>query len=104
MNKRHIFKKIQLAIGVLHLADKCLLVFMIILMLQSIHNLFFYESTFQSSDTLDVIVRTTAAAIFGYFISANFQNGSRNITKSEKANISDNEFDNHSEAPIKSDD
>lgn len=59
----------------LHTADKCLLVFMTILMFQSAHNLFASEIAMQGGNVLDVVIRTTAAAIFGYFISANFQNG-----------------------------
>lgn len=57
----------------LHLADRFLLIFMVILQIQTAHNLFFHELVGKDSATLDVIIRTTTAAIFGYFISAGFQ-------------------------------
>lgn len=72
MKKPHLWKN---PLSALHLADKCLLVFMAILLLQSAYNLFFYTRETSGSSALNIIIRTTAAAIFGYFISANFQNG-----------------------------
>lgn len=77
MKKHSIWRKIRLALSALHLADKCLLVFMIILLFQSAYVLFFRGVVAQGNDTLDVVIRTTTAAIFGYFISANFQNGGK---------------------------
>ncbi|GKX66677.1 hypothetical protein [Inconstantimicrobium mannanitabidum] len=56
------------------LVDRCLIIFMIILMTQSIYNLFFNESTLQNSNVIDIVVRTTSASIFGYFLSSNFLN------------------------------
>lgn len=56
-----------------HLIDKCLLVFMTIFMIQSGYTLFTqYTAETQDINSIDVIVRTSAAAIFGYFISSNF--------------------------------
>ena len=52
----------------LHLADRLLLVFLAVLLIQSGHNLFAHELSGNSAE-LDVVVRTTMAAIFGYFIS-----------------------------------
>lgn len=63
------------------LIDKCLIIFMTILMIQSIYNLFANESISQETNTIDVVIRTTSAAIFGYFLSANF------IKKSTDNNI-----------------
>lgn len=60
----------------LHLVDRLLLIFMTILLVQSAHNLFFHELAAEDSATLDVVIRTTAAAIFGYFISAGFRGAS----------------------------
>lgn len=54
------------------LTDKCLILFMIILMTQSVHSLFIPEINAKDSGKIDVVIRTTAAGIFGYFISANF--------------------------------
>lgn len=53
-----------------YLADLMLLTFMVVLLLQSGHNLFVNELAKGDSTQLDVAIRTTAAAIFGYFISA----------------------------------
>ncbi len=52
---------------------------MLILLLQSAYNIFLDEPAYQEENTIDVIVRTSQAAIFGYFLSANFAN--RNIKK-----------------------
>ncbi len=40
---------------------------MAILMFQSIYNLFVNEVNSQDTTTIDVVVRTTSATIFGYF-------------------------------------
>ena len=56
----------------IHLVDKCLMVFMAVLLLQSAHSLFFPGDTDGEAGGIDVIVRTSSAAIFGYFLSANF--------------------------------
>lgn len=55
---------------------------MLILILQSAYNIFLDEPAYQESNTIDVIVRTSQAAIFGYFLSANFAH--RNNKKSDK--------------------
>lgn len=57
----------------LHLVDRLLLIFMIILLAQSARSLFFYECASQNSGAMDTAIRTTAASIFGYFISAGFR-------------------------------
>ncbi len=56
----------------IHPVDKSLLLFMVILMLQSAYTIFFPQTANALSGDIDVIVRTSAAAIFGYFLSANF--------------------------------
>ncbi|MEF9974473.1 MAG: hypothetical protein RR893_11180, partial [Clostridia bacterium] len=71
------WKKTRCALRNMHLTDKCLLVFMLILLAQTAHNLFFHELAQQESSAFDVIVRTTMAAIFGYLISANFQDSGK---------------------------
>lgn len=57
----------------LHLVDRLLLIFMIILLAQSARSLFSYECASQNSDAMHTAIRTTAASIFGYFISAGFR-------------------------------
>lgn len=56
----------------IHPVDKSLLIFMFILLAQSICSIFFSTGTNHISDEIDVIIRTSTAAIFGYFLSANF--------------------------------
>lgn len=97
-----LWKRARRALSVLSLADKCLLIFMLILMVQSAHNLFFHELAMQESNSFDVIVRTTAAAIFGYFISSNFQNGGRDTSKQEYTDSSSTTtLASHSDSKVK---
>lgn len=56
----------------IHPVDKSLLLFMLILLIQSAANLFFPASDGSVAGEIDIVVRTSAAAIFGYFLSANF--------------------------------
>ena len=58
--------------GRIHLVDRCLLIILGILMLQSGLNLFLAESATQEMNSIDIVIRTSAAGIFGYLISANF--------------------------------
>lgn len=69
--KRYI-KRMRAVLSKIHLVDRCLLAFMLILMLQSAYSLFSAGSQPADSSHIDVIIRTSAAAIFGYFLSANF--------------------------------
>lgn len=54
------------------LVDRCLLVFMLILLLQSAYRIFVPGGDGDRMGDIDIIVRTSSAAIFGYFLSANF--------------------------------
>lgn len=56
----------------IHLVDKCLILFMLVLLAQSAFTLFFQGSTAEGTEHIDVIIRTSSAAIFGYFLSGNF--------------------------------
>lgn len=60
------------ALAKIHLVDKFLIVFMIILLLQSSYTLFIFEPTTAEINSIDTIIRTSIAAIFGYFLSTNF--------------------------------
>lgn len=55
-----------------HPVDKSLLIFMLVLLLQSAYSIFCPSSAGQAAGDIDIVVRTSAAAIFGYFLSANF--------------------------------
>lgn len=98
------FRKISKKWRALCLVDRLLLTFMIILLVQSAHNLFFYEIVQQDSETLDVVIRTTAAAIFGYFISGGFRGTASQGTASGQNTIgfvsSDKEIPNRPTARI----
>lgn len=59
----------------IHLVDKCLLIFFAVLLLQSACSLFAGGSANPEAEHIDIIVRTSAAGIFGYFLSANFTRG-----------------------------
>ncbi|MEG0325121.1 MAG: hypothetical protein RR618_01195 [Cellulosilyticaceae bacterium] len=61
---KKLWKRIQLK-------DKCLIVMMGIILGQSIYSLFRAGIT-PNSASIDVVMRTTSASIFGYFLSANF--------------------------------
>ena len=54
------------------LVDKCLLAFFLVLLLQSAYSLFAGSAVSAEAEHIDIIVRTSMAAIFGYFLSANF--------------------------------
>ena len=70
--RRHRLSAVRAAWKRLHLVDRCLLLIMAVLMLQSLYTLFFPGWDSQLSGSIDVVVRTSAAAVFGYFLSANF--------------------------------
>lgn len=64
---------IRLALSRIHLVDKCLIIFMVVLLAQSAYTLFTNHAVqTDNTDNIDIIVRTSIAAIFGYFLSANF--------------------------------
>jgi hypothetical protein len=52
-----------------------------ILMAESIYNLFSGKVNLINSNDIDIVIRTTSAAIFGYFLSANFASRSKNKLK-----------------------
>ncbi|HBZ5208461.1 TPA: hypothetical protein MJX78_002655, partial [Clostridioides difficile] len=98
MYKKHKFiKNIKKAWYKIKLIDRCLIIVMAILMFQSIYNLFVNEVNSQDTTTIDVVVRTTSAAIFGYFLSANFiKRPSRKYTNTD---VSSNLFIDNNLSP-----
>ena len=56
----------------IHPVDKGLLLFMLVLLGQSAYSMFCPGEAGPTVNEIDIIVRTSAAAIFGYFLSANF--------------------------------
>lgn len=77
----------------IHLVDRCLILFMIVLLLQSAYSLFFKSSLGSESGSIDVIVRTSSAAIFGYFLSANFIRHASPTEKKKKSEIKQKELE-----------
>ena len=65
------FTAIKRALSTIHLVDGCLMIFMAVFLMQSAYSMLFYSDNSQNS-SIDVIVRTSSSAIFGYFLSANF--------------------------------
>lgn len=66
------WKRICSALAKIHIVDKFLMVFMVLLLFQSAYNLFENHPVAGESSNIDVIIRTSTAAIFGYFLSTNF--------------------------------
>ena len=54
------------------LVDRCLMLFMLILLLQSGFSLFLAPPAPSGTSAIDVMIRTSSAAIFGYFLSGSF--------------------------------
>ena len=59
-------------INSISLVDKFLMLFMAILFIYMTVRLLTGSAASQGTDSVDIIIRTSAAAIFGYFISSNF--------------------------------
>ena len=70
--KPHRPSSVRTAWQQLHLVDRCLLILMAVLLAQSTYTLFFPGGDGQLSGSIDIVIRTSAASIFGYFLSANF--------------------------------
>ena len=64
--------KILKKIKAIHTVDKFLIIIMLILLLQSVAALFLHRDLITQSNNIDIIVRTSSASIFGYFLSENF--------------------------------
>ena len=78
---KSLWKRIRAAGAEICLVDWSLLLFMAILLCYTAENLFGNAPVTQSSEAIDIIARTSAAAIFGYFISGNF-----NVTPTQEGN------------------
>ncbi|NFO04594.1 hypothetical protein FDB23_10765 [Clostridium botulinum] len=87
-NKSSYLKKI---LNKICLGDKCLIIIMVILFLHVTFELFSGGNGVNSEETInaiDIIVRTTIASVFGYFISSNFVKNKKEISdEKESSNI-----------------
>lgn len=66
------WKRIKDTVSGICVVDWVLMLFMAVLLFCMAFHLFDGASVSQDSSTIDIIVRTSASAIFGYFISGNF--------------------------------
>ena len=63
---------LRAGLGRIHPVDRGLLLFLAVLLTQSVYSLFVPGGGSQLSSDIDIIVRTSSAAIFGYLLSGNF--------------------------------
>ena len=76
---------LRTALAGIHPVDRSLLLCMAVLLGQSAYSLFVPGPGGPLADEIDIIVRTAAASIFGYFLSANFVNRSSVQTETVSA-------------------
>ena len=76
------------------ISDKALIIIISILLVQCVYNLFTPEPVSSNEITICVIIRTTIASIFGYFLSENFLNHNRNQQKNSRTEITVTSDDN----------
>ncbi len=70
--KKTMHGKLSHLVRSIPLTDKFLLLFLLLLLIQSCVYLFCYEKLPPHDDTIDVMMRSCMATIFGYFMSAGF--------------------------------
>ena len=86
-----------------HLIDKILLILMLLLLLQSTSTLFSTKQVGNEVNAIDIVIRTSAAAIFGYFLSANFtayNTQQSSYAKSSTSAVSDIKTENNNNTDI----
>lgn len=67
-----LWKKFCQAFKKIHLVDRCLLLFMAVLFALLVFSVFTCNTSGQDLSGINTILRTSTAAIFGYFLSAHF--------------------------------
>lgn len=78
MNK---LQKIKTACSHISLIDKFLLFFLFLFLVQIVYGLFSASESSVLSNSVDIIIRTYASAVFGYFLSGRFSGPSSiNVT------------------------
>ncbi len=87
--KETIFWKIANLMHSIALTDKFLLLFLVLLLVQSCVHLFCYEKLPVHDETIDVMMRSCIATIFGYFMSAGFGHGAKNDDMQNVSAIAD---------------
>lgn len=70
--RRAYWRRMKAAVRGIDLVDRCLIGFMFVLLIQSVCSLLLPPAGGAAVQGIDIIVRTSSAAIFGHFIGANF--------------------------------
>lgn len=81
------FAQIRSYCKLVGMKDKALIILLAILLGQSTYVLFTGDAGNTNAASIDLVIRTTAAAIFGYFLSANFL--TKNSTSSKNCSAQD---------------
>lgn len=72
MKKKGITQRLRRSLRHMRLSDRCLCLFLLFLLLQSAWHIFLTPDIAKEFDAMDAMIRSSAATIFGYFISNAF--------------------------------
>ena len=72
MKKKYLSQRIHHSLWHMRLSDRCLCLFLLFLLLQSAWHIFLPPDLTKEFDAMDAMIRSSAATIFGYFISNAF--------------------------------
>lgn len=72
MKKKYLSQRIRHSLRHMRLSDRCLCLFLLFLLLQSAWHIFLPPDLTKEFDAMDAMIRSSAATIFGYFISNAF--------------------------------
>lgn len=72
MKKKCLVKRLCHSLRHMRLSDRCLCLFLLFLLLQSACHIFLMPDLTKEFDAMDAMIRSSAATIFGYFISNAF--------------------------------
>lgn len=97
---KNFLDKLINSIKLLSISDKSLIIISFILLTQCIVSLFTKNAPTKQSGNIDVVLRSSIASIFGYFISGNFINNNNSTLNntSEKNTLNEN-FTNNKNNP-----
>lgn len=72
MKKKHLYQRLYHSLQHMRLSDRCLCLFLLFLLIQSACHIFLIPDLTKEFDAMDAMIRSSAATIFGYFISNAF--------------------------------
>lgn len=72
MKKKSLYQRLRHTLGHIRLSDRCLCLFLFLLLLQSACHIFLTPDVTKEFEAMDAMIRSSAATIFGYFISNAF--------------------------------